>query len=222
MQIKNFIPDISPLVSVHEKGENALAKMDFYKVSHLPLVDAEGNYFGVISENEIYDFDLIEKTLSAYKNVLARPYIYENEHVYSLINLFSELSLSLIPVLNKQDKFIGAVCFYDLMKYFKRFTASDNPGTVFILELDYHNYSLSQIAQIIESNNAKVLSLFTETHKDSTKLNITIKLNTTDFSAIRQTFERYDYKIKAAYSENDKVNELLEGRYEEFMNYLNI
>ena len=222
MQAKELISDIFPAVNINDKGEKALVRMDSFKISHIPLTDSDGNYFGLISENEIYDFDLIEKPFSTYKNVLARPFVLCKEHIYSVINLFTKLNISVVPVLNDREKYIGAICFHDLVKYFGRLTASENPGTIFILELDSHNYSLSQIAQIIESNGAKVLSLYANSVKDSTQLEITVKLNVTDFTAVKKTFERYDYKIKAAYNEDDKINELLEERYNEFMNYLNI
>ncbi len=222
MQAKELISDIFPAVNINDKGEKALVRMDFFKISHIPLVDSDGNYFGLISENEIYDFDLVDKTFSSYKNVLARPFVLCNRHIYEVITVFTKFNVSVVPVLNSKKKYIGAICFHDLVRHLGTLTSSENPGAVFILELDFHNYSLSQIAQIIESNDAKILSLYAETKKNSTKLELTIKINTTDFSAIRQTFERYDYKIKAAYNEDDKINELLEERFDEFMNYLNI
>ena len=222
MQAKELISDIFPAVNINDKGEKALVRMDFFKISHIPLTDTDGNYFGLISENEIYDFNLTEKSFSSYKNVLARPFVLSTEHIYSVINLFTKFNISVVPVLNEREKYIGAICFHDLVRYFGTLTASDNPGAIFILELDYHNYSLSQIAQIIESNDAKVLSIYASSPVDSTKLEITIKINKTDFSVVRQTFERYDYKIKAAFNEDDKINELLEERFDEFMNYLNI
>jgi len=222
MQAKDLISDIFPAVNINDKGKKALVRMDFFKISHIPLTDTEGNYFGLISENEIYDFDLVEKPFSSYKNVLASPYVMCNQHIYEVISLFTKLNISVVPVLNERKKYIGAVCFHDLVKYFGTLTASENPGAIFILEMDYHSYSLSQIAQIIESNGAKVLSLYVSSLEDSTKLEITVKINSTDFSGIKQTFERYDYKIKAAYNEDEKINELLEERYDEFMNYLNI
>ncbi len=222
MQAKELISDIFPAVNINDKGEKALVRMDFFKISHIPLTDSDGNYFGLISENEIYDFDLTDKPFSTYKNVLIRPFVFCNQHFYEVINIFTKFNISVVPVLNEKEKYIGAVCFHDLVRHLGKMTASENPGTIFILELDFHNYSLSQIAQIVEGNDAKILSLYVSSQEDSTKLEVTVKINTTDFSGIRQTFERYDYKIKATYSEDDKINEFLEERYDEFMNYLNI
>ncbi|MCF6366198.1 MAG: CBS domain-containing protein [Bacteroidales bacterium] len=222
MQARELISDIFPAININEIGKRALVRMDFFKISHIPLIDDKKNYHGLISENEIYDFDLLQKSFSVCKKVLARPFVLDNQHIYDVLNMFSKLNISVVPVLNNQQKYIGAICLYDVIKYMGKLSAAENPGVVFILELSVHDYSLSQISQIIEGNDAKVLSLYTETKKDSTKLEVTVKINTNDFSAIRQTFERYNYTIKAAYTEGDKINELLEERYEEFMNYLNI
>lgn len=222
MQAKEIISDLFPAVNIKDKGEKALVRMDFFKVSHIPLIDGKNNYYGLISESEIYDFDLLNKPFSSYKSVLARPYVYCEDHIYEVIGLVTKLNISVVPVLNRKEKYTGSICLYDIIKYMGTIIASENLGTVFILELNIHNYSLSQIAQIIEGNNAKILSLYTSSHKDSTKLDVTVKINTSDFSAIRQTFERYDYTIKAAYTDSDKINDLLEERYDEFMNYLNI
>jgi len=222
MQAKELISDIFPSINVNDNGEKALVRMDFFKISHIPLTDTEGNYYGLISENEIYDFNLLQNSINTYKKVLVRPFVFENQHIYDIIGLFSSLKISVVPVLNKKEKYIGAICLPELIKYLSKFFAAENMGTVFILELSIHDYSLTQISQIIEENNAKILSLYTSTKKDSTKLEVTIKINTTEFSSIRQTFERYNYFIKSAYSKDEKNNDLIDERFEEFMNYLNI
>lgn len=222
MQAKELISDIFPAVNISDIGEKALVRMDFFKTSHIPLIDLEGNYFGLISENEIYDFNLAQKQFSKYKKVLIRPYINDNQHIFDVVNLFSNLNISVLPVLNDNGKYLGSICFSELRKYLKKFFGEDNLGVIFTIELSVRDYSLVQISQIIEENNAKILSLFTSTKKDSSKLELSIKINTSDFSSIRQSLERYGYFVKSSYSKNDKVNDLLNERYEEFMNYLNI
>jgi len=222
MQVKELITDIFPYININDNGEKALIRMDFFKISHIPLIDSEKKYYGLISENEIYDFNLLQNSFNTYKKVLIRPFVFDNQHIYDIIALFSNLKISVVPVLNKKEKYIGAICFPELIKYISNLFVAENTGTVFILELNIHDYSLTQISQIIEENNAKILSLYTSTKKNSTKLELTIKINTTDFSSIRQSLERYNYFIKSAYSKDDKINDLIDERYEEFMNYLNI
>ena len=64
--------------------------------------------------------------------------------------------------------------------------------------------------------------LFRSTQEDSMELELTIKVNTNDMSAIIRSLERYDYSIKASFLEDDKLDALYRDRYEEFMRFLNI
>ena len=222
MQAKEFISDIFPAININDNGEKALVRMDFFKISHIPLTDTKGNYYGLISENEIYDFNLLQKPFETYKNILIRPFVYEDQHIYDIIALFSNLKISVVPILTRKNKYKGAVCLQELMKYFSNIFETSNNGTIFILEMSIHDYSLTQISRIIEENGAKILNLHSSIKKTSSKIELTIKINTTDFSAIRQSLERHNYYIKSSYSKDDKINELIDERYEEFMNYLNI
>jgi len=222
MIAKELISDVIPAIRHNEDGLKALNWMEIFRVSHIPVIDNDNNFLGLISENEIYDFDLAEKPLNSHELLLEKPFVYEKQHIYEIIELVSRLKLTIIPVLDKKNRYIGVITLHDLVHQFSELTAVNSPGSLFILEISDSDYSLSQISQIIESNDAKVLSLYVSSVPNSTKIEITIKINVSDFSAVRQTLERYDYTIKAAYSQEDKVNDLLESRYDEFMFYMNI
>ena len=79
-----------------------------------------------------------------------------------------------------------------------------------------------EIAQIVESNDAKILSLYITSFPDSTKLEVTIKVNRMEIGAILQTFDRYNYVIKATWSQEDAYSEGLQDRFDALMNYLSI
>ena len=96
------------------------------------------------------------------------------------------------------------------------------PGSILVLEVSNQDYSLGEIARIVESNDAKVLSAYITSFPESTRLEVTIKVNRIDLSAIIQTFNRYDYNITASFSEESRWEELLINRYESLMNYLNV
>lgn len=222
MTAKELISDVVPAVRKREEGMKALNWMEFFRISHIPVIDGDNNYVGIISDNEIYDLDLAERRIDSEELFLDRPFVTENQHIYEIIEIVSRLKLSIMPVVDKKQRYIGVITIFDIVHEFGKLTAIENPGALFVLELNGNDYSLSQIAQIIESNDAKVLSLYVSSSADSTKIEITIKISATDFSAVRQTLERYDYSIKAAFSDADKINEMLEQRYEEFMFYLNL
>ena len=80
---------------------------------------------------------------------------------------------------------------------------------------------MAEISQIIESNNARIIGAFFTTHLDSTLVDITLKINDIDLNPVIQTFQRYNYTIKATFAEKDDLDDLKE-RYDALMNYLSI
>jgi hypothetical protein len=57
---------------------------------------------------------------------------------------------------------------------------------------------------------------------DSTKLEVTLKVNTTDLTSVMRTFERYNYEVKTWVSTNDSMDSLYSERFDLLMKYLNI
>ncbi len=95
-------------------------------------------------------------------------------------------------------------------------------GGTIVLEINDKDYSLSQLAQIVEANDAKVLSAYITSFPDSTKLEVTLKINKVEIGPILQTFDRYGLPVKASYSNQDAYSETLRERFDSLMNYLNI
>ena len=92
-------------------------------------------------------------------------------------------------------------------------------GGIIVIECNAIDYSMSQIAQIIESENAKILSSYIFNRPDSTKLEITLKINQLDLTRIIRSFERYDYIVTAYYQAKTHQNDI-QWRYDVLMNYL--
>jgi hypothetical protein len=92
---------------------------------------------------------------------------------------------------------------------------------VIVLERSYKDYSISEIAQIIESNDATILSMFITSIPESTLMEISIKINRMELGPILQTFNRYNYTIKATYGEASYYDDL-KDRYDQLMTYLNV
>lgn len=93
------------------------------------------------------------------------------------------------------------------------------PGSILVLVMNTHDYSLTQIARIVEENNAKVLSSYITSLPDSTEIEVTIKISADNIDRIMQTFSRYDYTIKASFQKG-KFQDDLKKRYDELINYL--
>ncbi|MCD6597059.1 MAG: CBS domain-containing protein [Bacteroidales bacterium] len=221
MLAKELISDIIPAISTNDTGMEALNWMEIFRVSHLPIVNNK-EFLGLISDTDIYDLNLADDPIGKHNLSLFSPYILENQHVYEAIELVSRLKLTVAPVLDVNKHYLGLITTSDLIKCFADLTAVNNPGGIIVLELNQNDYSLTQIAQIVESNDAKILSLYINSPKDSMRLEVTLKVNRTDLYGIIQTFERFNYEIKAQFMEDDEMDSLYSSRYESFMKYLSI
>jgi acetoin utilization protein AcuB len=221
MLAKDLISDVVPSLRTSDTGVKALYWMDIFRISHLPIVNNK-EFLGLISDSDIYDLNMVEEPVGNHGLSLSRPYVKENQHLYEVIEVVSSLKLSVIPVLDEKKNYLGLITMNDLLYSFAQMTAVKEPGGIVVLELNHNDYSLSQIAQIVEGNDAKILSLYVTSPAESTKMEITLKINRTDLSAIIQTFNRYDYSIKASFMSDDKLDNLYNDRYEEFMRYLSI
>jgi CBS domain-containing protein len=221
MLAKELISDIIPAIGTADTGLEALNWMEIFRVSHLPIVENK-DFLGLISDADIYDLNIAEDPISKHSLSLFSPYVTEDQHIYEVIELVSRLNLTVVPVLDPEKKYMGLITTNDLIKYFADLSAVKNPGGIIVLELNQNDYSLTQIAQIVESNDAKILSLYINSPEDSMRLEVTIKVNRTDLFGIIQTFERFNYEIKAQFMEDDEMDSLYNSRYESFMKYLNI
>jgi hypothetical protein len=109
----------------------------------------------------------------------------------------------------------------DLVKNLANLSSIRDPGGIIVLEVNERDYSLSQIAQIVESNDCKILSCYVNTIPDSTLMNVVVKVNRTDLRNVLATFTRYNYIIKGSYMETGSQDDMRD-RFDMLMNYLDI
>ncbi len=221
MLAKDLISDVVPALKTSDTGLQALSWMDIFRISHLPIVN-NMEFLGLISDKDIYDLNMAEEPIGNHKLSLFSPYVFMDQHIYEVIEIVSRLELTVVPVLDKDNHYLGLITLNDLLQRFANLSALKQPGGIIELELNVNDYTLTQISQIVESNDARILSMYVSSPEDSTKMNITLKVNTTDITSIVQTFNRYNYSIKASYMDSDELESLLNNRYEAFMKYLSI
>lgn len=220
MLAKELITDeIAPLKS-SDTGTMALHWMDEFKVSHLPIIKGQ-EYLGLISDTEILDLNITDEEFSTQKFSLIRPFVVEGQHVYEVIKLVCMLKLTVIPVLDNDQHYLGLISLTSLMKEFSTLAAVNEPGGIIILEMNTYDYSLSQIAQIVEGNDGKILGCYLNSSTDTTKIEVTIKVNKEDISGILQTFYRYNYNVKASFNQS-RFSDDMKNRFDSFMNYINM
>lgn len=216
----DLITDEVPPLKMTDTVELALDWMEQFKVSHLAVVK-DRELIGLVSETELLDYEHPEEQITASKLHLMRPAIHYYQHVYDLMRLMSSMNLTLIPVIDEKEMYKGCITLQGMVQNLANMASVQNPGGVIVLEMNQHDYSVTQIGSIIEGNEAKILSLHVSSQPDSTKIEVTIKVNRENLSGIIQTFNRYNYSVKAAF-QNELYNRGLDDRLNEFMHFLNI
>jgi predicted transcriptional regulator len=221
MIAKDLIVNSIPVVRTSDTGSTALAWMEMHRVSHLPIVNNE-EFLGLISDSDIYNNECVDDVIGNYSLSFARPYIFENQHIFEIIDLVAKLGITVIPVLDQNKRYLGTISLFNLISAFSKMISVEKAGGIIIFEMTIHDYSASEITNIVESNNAKVLAMFVSSCDSSTKITVTLKIDTTDLSSIIQTFERYDYNIKASFLSEDMLKVFYSDRYDSFIKFLNI
>ena len=216
----DLITDEIPPLKVTDTVEVALDWMEQFKVSHLAVVNNR-ELIGVVSETDLLDYEHPDEQINVSKLHLSRPAIHHYQHAYDVVRLMSSLNLTLIPVIDEKELYKGCITLKGMVQNLSTMMSVQNPGGVIVLELNQNDYSITQIGNIIESNDTKILSLHVSSEPDSTKMEVTIKVNREDLSRILQTFNRYNYSVKASFQNGD-FNKGMDDRMNEFLHFLNI
>jgi CBS domain-containing protein len=215
-----LIADTIPPVHTSDTVQKVTDRLVEFRLRHLPIVNEE-QFLGLVA-----DTDLIKETdnqvqIGSLALSLVNPYVREDQHIYDVIRLFYEQQLTVVPVLDAKQNYLGLISINNMNEYFAKLTSVTEPGGIIVLEITNKNNSLAHMAQIVESDNAQILSSYIRTFPDSTKMEVTLKVNKLDISAITATFLRYEYDIKATFNHSDD-NDNSKDRYDSLMNYLNL
>ena len=220
MLARELISDVVTALKTSDTGTLALSWMEVFRIKHLPIVNHR-EFLGLISDSDIYDLNNPDEPVGNHQLSLQKPFVNEDQHIYEVIELLSRLELTLVPVLNDEKQYLGVITQEDLTRKFAHLSAMQQPGGIIELEMNEHDYSLSEISQIVESNNARILSLYVASSQDNAKLRVTLKINFTDLTSIMETFNRYNYTVVSSHTDNEDLDEFYQERFDVFLKYLN-
>lgn len=209
--------NVEPLIPTMD-GEQALQLMQMHGVLHLPLV-SDGQYLGLISEEDILKHN-VDTPLEAYQNNLYAIHVYRNEHLFDVMKKISDADLTCMPVLDDQEMYVGLITRTEIFEYYHKSFAWSEPGSIIVIEIPELQYSLSEIAHIVEAEQAMVLSSMISRPSEF-RIILTLKVNKIDVSRILAALRRYDYDVTATYSEEEVVDNS-KDRYDAFMRFLDV
>ena len=220
MKAIELIQNDIPPVRINETIEKALNWMDEFKLNHIPVVN-ETEYVGLLSDDMVYDYNHLKDPISNINFLGKQQSVLENAHFFQVMSLISSYKLSVVPVCDEQRNYKGSISTKKLINVFSKQSRFNSSGAIITLLVNDFDYQLSQIAQIIESNDAKILSLYSENLESNNQLKLTIKISDGKLGAVLQTFSRYDYTVQDVFSD-DEINNQSKQRYDHLMKYLNV
>ncbi|MDA9898375.1 CBS domain-containing protein [Flavobacteriales bacterium] len=218
MITKKLISKEIQTITLEYSGVEALAIMQEYHLSHLAVL-SNNELLGTISEEDIWGLHDENNKLLTIKDKVQLFFMPLGKDVFEVINYMDEHKLSLLPML-ANGKYIGSITHQSLISALASIVAIQESGGVIILEMNKKDYSMSEIAQIVESNSARILSAYITDVDDRNIIKLTLKLNIIDIAAVIQTFERYNYTVAASYNQSEDRDNL-DDRYHLLMRHLN-
>lgn len=220
MRAGDIIDDGIPTLTGDDNALFAMQLLDEYKMKHLAVADHK-NFLGLLSDSAVLEIANYEAPLRESADILQKIYVQNDQHIYDVVKMAAEFQLSAIPILDENLKYYGVVSIYSLIGEFSKAAAIKEPGAIIVLEMNQHDFILSEIAQIVEGNDALILSANITSKPNSTKMEVTLKVNKENIGGIIQTFIRYDYTI-SAYFHQSTIDDTLMSRYDELMRFLKI
>ncbi|MEO5912503.1 MAG: CBS domain-containing protein [Pelobium sp.] len=218
MIASELISDVIPALKTSDTVQKVLERMSEFRVEHLPIVN-DTQFLGLLSDDDLIEVVDLDTPVGALSLSQLNPYVLDSQHIYDVIRVFYERKITVVPVLDAKFVYLGLISINSMTEYMAKLTAVSVPGGIIVLEINSRDNSLAHIAQIVESENAQVLSSYIDNQKDSSQLQVTLKVNKTDITQIVASFLRYEYVVLATFNNSDDKTGISD-RFDSLMNYL--
>lgn len=207
MFIKDYISKDFPCFSLTDSIESARNMLEDFGYSHI-FVKKSHHFYGAIAQDFLYEE---EGTLKDLEHQIERFAILEDNNIMDSIRLFYTFNANIIPVINKSEKYLGYISCEDIFQDLSKYPLFSELGAILTIETPARKYSMTEIANIIESNNSKFYGGFISFMSDEV-IHVTIKISNENLGSIDATFDRYDYRIVEKFYSDEK-SDLFKDRF---------
>ena len=204
-----------------DSNESIEIVQDFFievAFSHFPVLE-NGVFIGCIASDDVETFET-QKKLSDYRYTIEGFFVRNSMSWLDVLEVFARNNANTVPILDETNKYIGYYEVTDIIKFLNGTPFLKELGGIIIVEKNINEYSMSQITQIVESNNGKILGVFVS-EATNEKVQITIKITLGSMNEIIQSFRRFNYEIVSEHHEDNYLN-VLKERSEYLDKYLNM
>ena len=221
MLAERFINLSIPSVHLYDSVEATRLWMSLLNVHHLPVVD-HARFIGIIDYLSLES--LGSGSISAVMHD-APPtddlWVFGNQHIFDALKVANDHKLTIVPVLSTEYQYMGAITQNDLIYSLSEIINVNEPGDIVVIEIAPQQYSLREIASLVESNNARILNVYTSALTDKKTIFVNLKISNHEISRIIGDLERYGYKIAFAFSDPTLMSDS-KDHYDALMSFLSI
>ena len=218
MHIQEHIITNLPVFDIKDTSEKILEFFQDTTYSHIAILE-DGRFLGLFSEIDV-DGLLPDSKIEDFRYELQSFFARRETNWLDVLEVFARNEANLLPILNEKEEVVGYYCLTDIVAEFIDTPFFTDPGSILVVATGIKDYSFSEIAQIVESNNAKLIGGFiTDTQNDIVQ--VTLKITANNYNKVVQTFRRYNYHILFGNSD-DEFLEDLKKRSDYLDKYLNV
>jgi len=206
-----------PALQMSDKVEWARQCMYDFSIEHLPVVDDQ-LFKGIVY---VDDLDQLRdgQHVSDLSSRFFIHFVQEDDFFLTALKIMHEHNIYLLPVLSQSGEYKGSITRQVIIENVSTYLSASEPGGVIILQMAHHQFSVSELGRIIESNNCTILHLTTWTDRATGELMVSMKVNKFDVHDILASFERYQFTVSQYFGEN-LSEETLKNNFDHLMNYL--
>lgn len=204
-----------------DSNETIETVQDFFMeiaFSHFPVLENDV-FIGCIAAEDVETFEA-QKKLSDYRYTVEGFFVRTFMSWLDVLEVFARNNANIVPILDENNKYVGYYEVTDIIKFLNGTPFLKELGGIIIVEKSINEYSMSQITQIVESNNGKLLGIFIS-EATNEKVQVTIKITLGSMNEIIQSFRRFNYEIISEHNEDNYLN-ILKERSEYLDKYLNM
>ena len=215
MFIKDYISKDYPAFSSSDSIEEASEMAKEFGYSHI-FIKKRGIYIGALSQSFLEESP--EGTLDSLEMHYEKFAILGDGNLLDTVKLFHIFNSNVVPVIGHSEKYLGYISCDDIFSEFSKYPLFSENGAVLTVQTTSKHYSFTEIAKIVEENNAKIYGCYISALNEDNYW-LTLKISNENLSSIDETFERYGYNVVHKHYSDEKEN-LMKDRFGFFQKYL--
>ncbi len=215
MFIKDYISKDYPAFNWSDSIEEASEIAKEFGYSHI-FIKKKGTFVGALSQSFLEESP--EGTLGSLEIHFEKFAILEDGNILDTVKLFHIFNANVVPVIGHTEKYLGYISCDDIFNEFSKYPLFSEPGAILTIQTTSNHYSFTEIAKIVEGNNAKIYGCYVSAINED-NFWLTLKISNENLSSIDETFERYGYNVVHKHYSDEK-EDLLKDRFGFFQKYL--